>query len=84
MRNQKANDKTLMSVAEKHGKSTQQVLIRYCLQKNWVPLPKSDNPKRIASNADLYDFELDKEDMEKLDGVPQEPALVVAVDNKAT
>lgn len=39
---------------------------------DWVrfsPLPKSVNPKRIASNADLYDFELTKEDMEAIDGL---------------
>ncbi|KAK5164117.1 uncharacterized protein LTR77_010208 [Saxophila tyrrhenica] len=84
VRNQKAKDPDLSSVAEKHGKSTAQVLVRYCLQKNWVPLPKSDNPGRIAQNADIYDFELDKQDMEKLDGQKQEAALVVAVDNQAT
>jgi diketogulonate reductase-like aldo/keto reductase len=84
VRNQKANDPALSSIAEKHGKTTAQILIRYCLQKNWAPLPKSDNPGRIAQNADVYGFELDKEDMEKLDGLPQEAALVVAVDNKAT
>lgn len=83
VRNQKADDPTLKSVGEKHQKSTQQVLLRYCLQKNWVPLPKSDNKKRIAQNADLFDFELDQQDMEKLDGQKQEPALVVAVDNKS-
>ncbi|KAK3718855.1 hypothetical protein LTR37_004771 [Vermiconidia calcicola] len=83
VRNQKADDPTLKSIGEKHQKSTQQVLLRYCLQKNWVPLPKSDNKKRIAQNADLFDFELDQQDMEKLDGQKQEPALVVAVDNKS-
>jgi diketogulonate reductase-like aldo/keto reductase len=84
VRNQKATDPTLSSIAEKHGTSTPQVLVRYCLEKNWVPLPKSDNPKRIVSNADVYRLQLDKEDMAKLDDRPQEPALVVAVDNNAT
>ena len=84
VRNQKADDTTLVSVADKHQKSTQQVLLRYCVQKDWVPLPKSDNPKRIASNADIFDFELSREDMDKLNGQKQEPALVVAVDNKST
>jgi diketogulonate reductase-like aldo/keto reductase len=33
------------------------------------PIPASKNPKRVASNADLFDFELDSGDMEKLDGL---------------
>lgn len=82
VRNQKAQDHTLKSIAERHGKSTAQVLIRYCLEKNWVPLPKSDNPGRIAQNADVYDFALSKEDMKMLDGQDQEPPLVMSVDNK--
>lgn len=84
VRNQKANDPTLKTIAEKHGKSTAQVLVRYCLQKEWVPLPKSDNPGRIAQNADVYDFAVSEEDMGGLDGQKQEPALVMAVDNQAS
>lgn len=83
VRNQKANDPTLTAIGDKHGASTQQVLLRYCLQKKWIPLPKSDNAKRIAQNADIFNFALDKEDMEKLDEQKQETALVVAVDNQS-
>jgi diketogulonate reductase-like aldo/keto reductase len=83
VRNQKKDDVTLNEVAKKHGKTTAQVLVRYCIEKGWSPLPKSDNPGRIAQNADVFDFSLGKDDMEKLDAVPQEPALVLAVDNKS-
>ncbi|KAI7115897.1 hypothetical protein KC343_g11508, partial [Hortaea werneckii] len=55
----------------------------YCIEKDWSPLPKSDNPGRIAQNADVFSFQLDKSDMEKLDDQPQEPALVLAVDNES-
>lgn len=84
VRNQKADDTTLTSIASKHGKTTAQVLLRYCLQKEWVPLPKSDNAGRIAQNADLYGFELGKEDMGKLDeqDTNGKGALVMAVDNE--
>jgi diketogulonate reductase-like aldo/keto reductase len=59
------------------------VLVRYCLEKGWVPLPKSDTPQRIVSNADVYDFELDEEDMKALDGLDQgaKGAIVQAVKN---
>jgi len=83
VRNQKADDKTLNAIASKHGKGTGQVLIRYCLQKEWVPLPKSDTPSRIEGNADVYDFELSDEEMKKLDALDQgaKGAIVQAVDN---
>lgn len=62
---------------------TNQILVRYCLQKDWVPLPKSDTPQRIISNADVYDFRLDEEDMELLDRLDQgkKGAIVQAVNN---
>jgi diketogulonate reductase-like aldo/keto reductase len=84
VRNQKAEDPVLSGIASKHGKSTAQVLLRYCLQKDWVPLPKSDNSDRIAQNADVYGFELSQEDMSKLDEQNTEGSgsLVLAVSNE--
>ena len=83
VRNQKAKDPTLASIARAHSKTPNQVLIRWSLQKGWVPLPKSDTPSRIEENADLYSFELSKEDMQKLDDLDQGPkgAIVQAVKN---
>jgi diketogulonate reductase-like aldo/keto reductase len=84
VRNYKANDPTLVEVAQKYNKSTQQVLIRYALQKQWVPLPKTDNPERIAANAEVFDFNLKDEDMEILDSLDQGDAgaIVEAVANE--
>ncbi|KAH7072782.1 NADP-dependent oxidoreductase domain-containing protein [Paraphoma chrysanthemicola] len=84
VRNEKANDKTLLSICEKHNVGTNQVLVRWSLQKGFVPLPKSDTPSRIVSNADVYGFELDEEDMRKLDGLDEgaKGAIVQAVSNK--
>lgn len=83
VRNEKAKDPTLNEIAKKHGKQTGHVLIRYCLQKGWVPLPKSDTPERIVDNANVYDFELTKEEMERLDALDQgaKGAIVEAVSN---
>ncbi|OTA95369.1 hypothetical protein M434DRAFT_69437, partial [Hypoxylon sp. CO27-5] len=76
-------DETLVNIARKHGVTPNQVLIRYCLQKNWVPLPKSDDPDRIRTNADVYDFGLDEDDMKALNDLDQgsKGAIVQAVDN---
>ena len=84
MRAQKSHDPTLLTVSKKHGVTAAQTLIRYCLQKGWVPLPKSDTPSRIEENADVYRFELDEGDMEKLDGLDmgEAGAIVQAVTNE--
>lgn len=83
MRNQKADDKTLNTVADKYGKTTSQVLIRYCIEKGWSPLPKSDTPSRIRANAEVFGWSISKEDMDTLDGLDQrgKGALVAAVKN---
>ncbi|EXJ91317.1 alcohol dehydrogenase [Capronia coronata CBS 617.96] len=84
VRNYKANDPTLVDLARKYNKSTAQILIRYCLQKDWVPLPKSDNPERITQNADVYGFDIAAEDMGTLDDLDQGDAgaIVQAVSNE--
>jgi diketogulonate reductase-like aldo/keto reductase len=53
-------------IAEKHNKTPAQVVLRWSLQKGFVPLPKSDTPSRIQANRDLYDFVLDDDDMRNL------------------
>ncbi|KAL8780129.1 MAG: hypothetical protein Q9213_006613 [Squamulea squamosa] len=83
VRNNKAYEENLVAISKKHDRTTGQVLIRYCLQKDWVPLPKSDTPSRIEANADVYGFELDADDMKTLDSLDQGPkgAIVQAVRN---
>ncbi|PLB53724.1 Aldo/keto reductase [Aspergillus steynii IBT 23096] len=84
VRNYKASDPTLVELGKKYGKSTQQVLIRYALQKGWVPLPKTDNPDRIVSNADVFDFDISEEDFAVLNALDQgrAGAIVEAVANE--
>ncbi|KAL2069693.1 hypothetical protein VTL71DRAFT_14372 [Oculimacula yallundae] len=66
VRAQKLDDKDLQSLAKKYGKSAAQILIRWSLQHGFVPLPKSVTSARIVDNAAVYDFELTKEDIERL------------------
>lgn len=65
-------DKIVASVAKKHKKSPAQILIRWSLQHDFIALPKSENPGRMKENSEVYDFELDAEDMEKLDNLDQD------------
>lgn len=52
----------LDKIAENYGKNWGQVLLRYQIQRGVVVIPKSHNKKRQASNLELFDFELTKED----------------------
>jgi len=56
----------LADVAKKHSKTTAQIMIRWCLEIGTVPLPKSETPERIKQNLDVFDFELDQDDMAKI------------------
>ncbi|KIW30875.1 uncharacterized protein PV07_02567 [Cladophialophora immunda] len=66
VRGQRANEPVLKQLSEKHGKTWAQILLRWSLQKGFVPLPKSVTPSRIEENAAIYDFELDEDDMKSL------------------
>jgi len=62
----------IQEIAKKHGdRDPAHILCRWSLQKGFVPLPKSATPSRIHSNANLYDFVLDEQDMEQLDSLDQ-------------
>ena len=59
-------NETIASVAARHGKTTAQVILRWHLQLGNVVIPKSVTPARIRENAELFDFELDDEDMTEI------------------
>ncbi|KAJ5818131.1 Aldo/keto reductase subgroup [Penicillium riverlandense] len=61
------DEDVLHRIGKKHNKSPAQVLIRWSLQMGFVPLPKSVTAQRIRENADVFDFELDAQDMKMLD-----------------
>lgn len=67
VRGRRMDDPVVVDLSKKHGVTGGQVLLRWSLQKEFVPLPKSDNEDRIKQNIDLYGFELDGEDMKRLD-----------------
>jgi len=62
------DDEDILAVAKRYGRSVAQICIRYVLQKDVAPLPKSTNPARIKENADV-DFEISGADMTLLDGL---------------
>ena len=56
----------IKEIAAKYNKTPVQVVLRWEIQKGVVTIPKSVHAKRIISNADIFDFELAPEDMEKI------------------
>lgn len=62
-------NETLKSIAESHGKSIGQVMLRWNVQRGVVVIPKSTHENRIKENLDIWDFELTAEDMEKISGL---------------
>lgn len=56
----------LKALAAKYNKSIAQLVLRWSLQNGFLPLPKSVHEERIHENADIFDFEIEKEDMEKI------------------
>ncbi|MFQ3544981.1 aldo/keto reductase [Halobacillus rhizosphaerae] len=62
-------DDVIQSIAEKHGKTSAQVVIRWHLQNDTVVIPKSVTPHRIEENFDVFDFELSAEEMDQIHGL---------------
>ncbi|KAA5771472.1 aldo/keto reductase, partial [Pseudomonas aeruginosa] len=63
------NHPVLAEIGKKYGKSVAQVILRWHVQNDIIVIPKSTNPERIRENADIFDFELSAEDMEKIDAL---------------
>ncbi|WP_438484967.1 aldo/keto reductase [Streptomyces sp. S186] len=62
-------DATVAGIAEKHGRTPAQVVLRWHLQLGNVVIPKSATPSRIRENFDVFGFELDGDDLSALAGL---------------
>ncbi|CAE6500773.1 unnamed protein product [Rhizoctonia solani] len=71
VRGAKWDHPVLGQLTKKHGRTGAQILIRWSLQKGYVPLPKSTHEERIVENTNVFGFELSDEDMGALDGLDE-------------
>ena len=63
------HDKVLQKIAETHGKTIPQVILRWDLQRGVVVIPGSSNPDHIRENISIFDFVLSQEEMETIDSL---------------
>lgn len=61
--------KELQKMADRYGKSVAQLVLRWSLQHDFLPLPKSVHADRIRENGELFDFELSHHDMAVIDAL---------------
>lgn len=57
----------IAAIADKHGKSPAQTILRWHLQQGLIIIPKSVHAERIKANIEVFDFELDEDDMAKIE-----------------
>ncbi|AYK06044.1 aldo/keto reductase [Brevibacillus laterosporus] len=71
MQGQLLDNPVLQEIADKHGKTVAQVILRWDLQHGVVTIPKSTKEHRIVENASVFDFELTQEEMDRIDALNQ-------------
>jgi aldehyde reductase len=59
-------DETVAGIAKKYGKTSAQVVLRYCIQMGAIPIVKSSTKTRIHENMEVFDFELSQDEFEYL------------------
>jgi diketogulonate reductase-like aldo/keto reductase len=75
-------DPVVAGIADRLGRSPAQVLLRWCVQRSIPVITKSTHRDRIAENAQVFDFELAAEDMERLDALDRSGGTRAALERK--
>jgi methylglyoxal/glyoxal reductase len=71
-RGEKLNHATILTIAQKYDKTAAQILIRWGLQHDLVMIPKSIHEKRIKENSEVFDFQLEEQDMKLLNSLNED------------
>jgi 2,5-diketo-D-gluconate reductase A len=74
------NDRTVNQVARRVGRTSAQVLLRWCVQRDVLVIPKSIHQDRIRENAQIFDFALSPQDMAELDALDRTKGTAQAYD----
>ena len=68
---QAMDETVLCNIAAKYGKTPAQVILRWHVENGCIAIPKSVTPKRIQENIQIFDFQLDADDMSLISGLNQ-------------
>jgi 2,5-diketo-D-gluconate reductase A len=74
------NEPKVLQLAEKYGKTPVQVVLRWHLDSGLTVVPKSSDPERLAQNLDVFDFELEPDDVMSLAALDQGEAAAADSD----
>ncbi|MDR2880721.1 MAG: aldo/keto reductase [Azoarcus sp.] len=74
------SDGAILGIGKKHNKSAAQVTLRWHIQRGLVVIPRSKNPKHIAENIGIFDFELSRDDMAAISGLNRSERVIPGAD----
>jgi diketogulonate reductase-like aldo/keto reductase len=69
-------DSVIIELSEKYNKTPSQLTLKWIIQQNAVVIPKSSKKRRLKENIDIYDFEIDSQDMDRIHGLARGQRLV--------
>lgn len=75
----KLDHPVLKEIGERHGKTPGQVVLRWDIQLDIVPLPRSGTPEHIKQNFDVFDFELSDEEMKRITGLNEDFSVIAGL-----
>ena len=75
-----AKDRVIIELSEKYNKTPAQVTLRWVVQQQSVAIPKSAKKRRLKENIDIYDFEIDDQDMDRIHSLARGQRLVPNLD----
>ena len=81
MRGRIFEEPLMIELSKKYNKTIAQITLRWHLQNNIIPIPKSSNKDRIKENFDIFDFEIEKEDILKIDSLNRNESVSQAPNN---
>ncbi|WP_400248149.1 aldo/keto reductase [Niallia sp. JL1B1071] len=73
-------NETIQQIAEAHGKTISQVILRWHTQLGALPIPKSSSPQRQRENLEIFDFQLTEEQIQQISGLTRDDGRIADQD----